>query len=48
MKISYRWLGRHVDLTGITPQKVVEDLTLSTCEVDCNSVEPDVTLGFTF
>lgn len=21
---------------------------LSTCEVDCNSVEPDVTLGFTF
>lgn len=34
MKISYRWLGRHVDLTGITPQKVVEDLTLSTCEVE--------------
>lgn len=34
MKISYRWLGRHVDLTGITPQRVVEDLTLSTAEVE--------------
>lgn len=34
MKISYRWLGRHVDLTGIPPEKVVEDLTLSTCEVE--------------
>ena len=34
MKVSYRWLGRHVDLTGIPPEKVVEDLTLSTCEVE--------------
>lgn len=34
MKISYRWLGRHLDLTGISPQRVVEDLTLSTCEVE--------------
>lgn len=34
MHISYRWLGRHVDLTGITPQRVVEDLTLSTAEVE--------------
>ncbi len=34
MHISYRWLGRHVDLTGISPQKVVEDLTLSTAEVE--------------
>jgi len=34
MKISYRWLARHVDLAGITPQQVVEDLTLSTCEVE--------------
>ncbi len=34
MKISYRWLGRHVDLSGISPQRVVEDLTLSTCEVE--------------
>lgn len=34
MKISYRWLGRHLDLSGITPQRIVEDLTLSTCEVD--------------
>src|SRR4051812_31779875 len=34
MHISYRWLGRHVDLTGITPQRVAEDLTLSTAEVE--------------
>ncbi|MFM7281794.1 MAG: phenylalanine--tRNA ligase subunit beta, partial [Planctomycetia bacterium] len=34
MKISYRWLGRHVDLSGISPQRLVEDLTLSTCEVE--------------
>ncbi|MBK7642052.1 MAG: phenylalanine--tRNA ligase subunit beta [Planctomycetes bacterium] len=34
MKISYRWLGRHVDLGGLTPQQVAEDLTLSTCEVE--------------
>ncbi|MBL8857970.1 MAG: phenylalanine--tRNA ligase subunit beta [Planctomycetes bacterium] len=34
MHISYRWLGRHVDLTGISPQKVAEDLTLSTAEVE--------------
>ncbi len=34
MKISYRWLARHLDLSGIPPQRVVEDLTLSTCEVD--------------
>ena len=34
MLISYRWLGRHVDLDGITPQELAEDLTLSTCEVE--------------
>lgn len=34
MHISYRWLGRHVDLTGISPQRVAEDLTLSTAEVE--------------
>jgi len=34
MKLSYRWLGRHVDLKGIRPEQIVEDLTLSTCEVD--------------
>jgi phenylalanyl-tRNA synthetase beta chain len=34
MKISYRWLARHLDLHGITPQRVAEDLTLSTAEVE--------------
>ena len=34
MLISYRWLGRHVDLTGITPEDVALDLTLSTAEVE--------------
>jgi phenylalanyl-tRNA synthetase beta chain len=32
--VSYRWLGRHVDLSGISPQRVAEDLTLSTAEVE--------------
>ncbi len=34
MLISYRWLERHVDLSGITPEQLVEDLTLSTAEVE--------------
>jgi len=34
MKISYRWLGRHVDLAGLTPQQVAEDLTIHTAEVE--------------
>lgn len=34
MKLSWRWLSRHVDLAGLTPQRVVEDLTLSVCEVE--------------
>ncbi len=50
MHLSYRWLARHVDLSGITPQQLVADLTLSTAEVEglerfaaCLS---DVTVGF--
>ena len=34
MLISYRWLARHVDLSGITPEQLVDDLTLSTAEVE--------------
>jgi len=34
MKLSYRWLARHVDLAGIPPQDLAQDLTLSTCEVE--------------
>ncbi len=34
MHLSYRWLARHVDLSGITPQQVAADLTLSTAEVE--------------
>jgi phenylalanyl-tRNA synthetase beta chain len=34
MKISYRWLARHLDLDGISPARVAEDLTLSTAEVE--------------
>jgi phenylalanyl-tRNA synthetase beta chain len=34
MFVSYRWLGRHVDLTGITPEQLALDLTLSTAEVE--------------
>ena len=34
MFVSYRWLSRHVDLDGITPEELGNDLTLSTCEVE--------------
>jgi len=34
MKISYRWLGRHVDLSGLSPQEVANDLTIHTAEVE--------------
>lgn len=34
MKLSWRWLGRHVDLEGLTPEGVAEDLTLSVAEVE--------------
>ncbi len=49
MQISYRWLQRHVDLSGIDPEQLALDLTLSTAEVE--GVEPfaphlaDVTVG---
>ena len=34
MKISYQWLARHVDLTGLTAHDVAQDFTLSTAEVE--------------
>jgi phenylalanyl-tRNA synthetase beta chain len=34
MKASLRWLSRHVDLSGITPEQLGNDLTLSTAEVE--------------
>ncbi len=34
MKASLRWLARHVDLAGITPEQLGNDLTLSTAEVE--------------
>ena len=34
MLVSYRWLGRHVDLSGVSPQELAELLTLSTAEVE--------------
>ncbi len=50
MLISYNWLQRHVDLTGIDPEQLGLDLTLSTAEVE--GIEPfaahmaEVTVGF--
>ncbi|MDF1729593.1 MAG: phenylalanine--tRNA ligase subunit beta, partial [Sulfitobacter sp.] len=38
MNISYRWLSRHVDLEGISPEELADNLTLSTAEVE--GVEP--------
>ncbi len=34
MYVSTRWLSRHVDLSGIRPEQICEDLTLSTAEVE--------------
>jgi phenylalanyl-tRNA synthetase beta chain len=34
MYVSYRWLGRHIDLEGLSPEQLCEDLTLSTAEVE--------------
>ena len=34
MKVSVRWLERHIDLSGITPEQLCDDLTLSTAEVE--------------
>jgi phenylalanyl-tRNA synthetase beta chain len=34
MKISLRWLQRHVDLDGKTPRQIHDDLTMSTAEVE--------------
>lgn len=34
MFVSMRWLARHVDLSGITPEELANDLTLSTAEVE--------------
>ena len=38
MLVSYRWLERHVDLDGISPEQLAEALTLSTAEVE--GIEP--------
>ncbi|MGB0620241.1 MAG: phenylalanine--tRNA ligase subunit beta [Myxococcota bacterium] len=34
MYVSMKWLSRHVDLGGITPEQLSDDLTLSTAEVE--------------
>ncbi len=34
MKLSLRWLGRHVDLADIEPQRILADLTMSTAEIE--------------
>ena len=34
MKVSYRWLARHVDLDGLTPREVAEGFTIHTAEVE--------------
>lgn len=34
MLVSYRWLRRHVDLEGISPEDLARDLTMRTAEVE--------------
>jgi phenylalanyl-tRNA synthetase beta chain len=50
MYVSLRWLGRHIDLEGLTPEQICDDLTLSTAEVEgLERFAPhlsDVTVGF--
>jgi phenylalanyl-tRNA synthetase beta chain len=38
MKLSLRWLSRHVDLAGIEPRQILADLTMSTAEIE--GIEP--------
>ena len=38
MKLSLRWLARHVDLSGIEPRQILADLTMSTAEIE--GIEP--------
>ncbi len=34
MEVSYRWLQRHVDLDGVSPEELARELTLHTAEVE--------------
>ena len=34
MKLSLRWLSRHVDLSGVDPKQILKDLTMSTAEIE--------------
>lgn len=34
MKLSLRWLSRHVDLQGLEPKQIAADLTMSTAEIE--------------
>ena len=34
MKLSLKWLARHVDLDGRTPEQIRDDLTMSTAEIE--------------
>lgn len=34
MKLSLRWLSRHVDLAGIEPKQILADLTMGTAEIE--------------
>ena len=38
MKLSYKWLGEYVDLSGITPEQLAEKMTTAGLEVE--GVEP--------
>ena len=38
MKLSYKWLGEYVDLSGITPEMLAEKMTTAGLEVE--GIEP--------
>ena len=38
MRLSFKWLGEYVDLTGITPEELAEKMTTAGLEVE--GIEP--------
>lgn len=44
MKVSTKWLGQYVDLTGLSPKELADQITLSGIEVD-DVIEPGKSLN---
>ena len=40
MNVSLRWLSRHVDLSGLSPEEIANQITLHTAEVEGLELAP--------